>query len=228
MKLKYLGHSCFQLNVGGKNIVFDPFIRGNMLAADAGIDIDEVKADYIFITHGHDDHTSDLMYLAESTNATVVASWEIITWLTKQGYTNGHPMNVGGKWTFDFGTVKMTIAAHSSSLLDGTYAGVAAGFIIEAEGKVIYYAGDTALTLEMKLIADEYKVDWAILPIGSNFTMDYKDACKAADMVKCNNVIAMHFDTFGFIRVNHNEVIEYFNKNNKQIELMAIGSEKEI
>ena len=228
MKLKYLGHSCFQLYVNGKYIVFDPFIRGNILAADAGINIDEVRADYILVTHGHDDHTGDLMYLAERTNATIVASWEIISWLTKQGYTNGHPMNVGGKWKFDFGTVKMTIAAHSSSLSDGTYAGVPAGFIIEAGGKVIYIAGDTALTLEMKLIAEEYKLDWAILPIGSNFTMDYKDACRAAEMVNCNHVIAMHYDTFGFIRVNHDEVKEYFNSNNKQIELMPIGSEKEL
>jgi L-ascorbate metabolism protein UlaG (beta-lactamase superfamily) len=145
MELKYLGHSCFQLRIKDTLIVFDPFIRGNVLAAEAGIDIDEVKADYILVSHGHDDHTGDLMYLAERTQAKVVTSWEIYAWLNKNGYTNAHPMNIGGKWQFDFGEVKMTYAAHSSSLGDGTYAGIAGGFMIKAEGKTIYYSGDTAL-----------------------------------------------------------------------------------
>jgi L-ascorbate metabolism protein UlaG (beta-lactamase superfamily) len=225
VKLKYLGHSCFQLQIGDKFIVFDPFIRGNQLAADAGVDIDDVKADYIFISHGHDDHTADLLYLAERNNATVVCSWEIYSWLNKQGYTNAHPMNVGGSWKFDFGKVKMTFAAHSSSLADGTYAGVAAGFVIEAEGKAIYFAGDTALTGDMKLIGESFNLDWALLPIGNNFTMDYIDACKAADFVNCTNVIAMHFDTFGYIKVSHDAAIAHFQSNKKKLHIMPIGNE---
>src|SRR5690348_4869104 len=101
MHIKYLGHSCFQMEINGKHVVVDPFIRGNVLAADAGIDIDEVKADYILVTHGHDDHTGDLLYLAERTQAKVICSWEIYMWLNKQGYSNAHPMNIGGKWKFD-------------------------------------------------------------------------------------------------------------------------------
>jgi len=228
MKLKYLGHSCFQLQIGDTYIVFDPFIRGNVLAAEANIDIDEVKADYILVTHGHDDHTGDLLYLAERTEAKVVCSWEIYMWLSKNGYTNAHPMNVGGKWQFDFGTVKMTFAAHSSSMADGTYAGVASGFMIETEGKTIYYSGDTALNQEMKLLGDLYKIDVALLPIGDNFTMDYKDANLAADFIRCNNIIAMHFDTFGFIKVDHAAAVNYFTGHNKKLHLPMIGETIEL
>jgi L-ascorbate metabolism protein UlaG (beta-lactamase superfamily) len=223
MNVRYLGHSCFQMVISGKNIVFDPFIRPNALAAEAGIDIDTLQADYILVSHGHDDHTADLLYLAERTQATVVASWEIYTWLGKQGYTKAHPMNIGGKWKFDFGTVKMTFAAHSSSLGDGTYAGVAAGFLINAEGETIYYSGDTALNQEMKLIGEMNRIDWAFLPIGDNFTMDVTDACVAADFIKCNNIIAMHYDTFGFIKVDHNEAIQQFKQSGKMLHIMKIG-----
>jgi L-ascorbate metabolism protein UlaG (beta-lactamase superfamily) len=228
MKLKYLGHSCFQLQINDMFIVFDPFIRGNVLAAEANIDIDEVKADYILVSHGHDDHTGDLLYLAERTQAKVVCAWEIYMWLSKNGYTNSHPMNIGGKWEFDFGTVKMTFAAHSSSMADGTYAGVAGGFLIETEGKTIYYSGDTALIQEMKLLGELYKIDTALLPIGDNFTMDYKEANLAAGFIRCNNIIAMHFDTFGFIKVDHEAAVKHFAVNNNKLHIPVIGETIEL
>lgn len=228
VKLTYLGHSCFQLNTGGKRIVIDPFIRGNTLAAEAGIDIDAVEADYIFVSHGHDDHTGDLMYLAEKTNALVVSIWEIYSWMNKQGYTNAHPMNIGGKKVFDFGSAKMTFAAHSSSLADGTYAGVAAGFIFECEGKTIYYAGDTGLHTEMELLGNQYKIDWAILPIGDNFTMGYEDAATAAEMLQCKKVIGMHFDTFGFIKIDHEKAKQHFANKHCDLVLLPIGKEIEL
>lgn len=134
-----------------------------------------------------------------------------------------HPMNIGGKWTFGFGTVHMVYAAHSSSLADGTYAGTAAGYIIESEGKTLYFAGDTALTSDMKLLPMKFDIDAAILPIGDNFTMDYKDACMASDFIECDHVIAMHFDTFGFIKVDHQEVIRYFLDEDKKITIPKIG-----
>lgn len=224
MQLTYLGHSCFQLTAGGKRIVFDPFIRGNTLAAEAGIDIDQIEADYILISHGHDDHTADMCYLAEKTRATVVCSWEIYSWLNKQGITNAHPMNVGGKWKFDFGTVRMIFAAHSSSLADGTYAGVAAGFIIEADGKTIYYAGDTALNNDMKLLGEFHKIDWALLPIGDNFTMDYVDASRAANFLGCRHIIAMHFDTFGLIKIDHDKVKKHFAEHGQDLHILPIGN----
>lgn len=221
MQLTYLGHSCFSLQVGGKTLVFDPFIRPNELAAN--IKFSELKADYILVSHGHADHTADLIDLAKQTGAKVVASWEIHSWLNKKGIENTHPMNIGGKWSFEFGTVHMVFAAHSNSLPDGTYGGVAAGFVIETEGKTVYYSGDTALTSDMRLLADKFNLDYALLPIGDNFTMDYKDACTAATFVHCNNIIAMHFDTFGYIKINHQEAVNYFMQHNKTLTIPAIG-----
>jgi L-ascorbate metabolism protein UlaG (beta-lactamase superfamily) len=224
MRLTYLGHSCFLLNVGGKNIILDPFIRPNALAQDAGVDIDTIQADYILVSHGHEDHTADLVYLASKTGAKVVCSWEISTWLQEQGLSNIHPMNIGGSKLFDFGKVKMVFAAHSSSLADGTYAGLASGFIIQSGEKTIYYAGDTALNQEMKLIAEFNKIDWAILPVGDNFTMDYVDACRAADFLNCRNVVAMHFDTFGFIQIDHQKVATHFSEHGKNLIIPSINS----
>lgn len=221
MQLTYLGHSCFSLQVAGKMLVFDPFIRPNELATN--IKFEEVKADYILVSHGHADHTADLVDLAKQTGAKVVASWEIHSWLNKKGIENTHPMNIGGKWNFEFGTVHMVFAAHSNSLPDGTYGGVAAGFVIEAEGKTIYYAGDSALTNDMRLLADKFNLDYALLPIGDNFTMDYKDACTAATFVHCNHIIAMHFDTFGYIKINHQDAVNYFTQHNKTLTIPAIG-----
>lgn len=226
MQLTYFGHSCFSLETNGKTIVFDPFIRGNELAVT--VDFKSIKADYILVTHGHDDHTADLVDLAKQTQATVVTSWEIHAWLHKQGVSKTHPMNIGGKWHFDFGTVHMVFAAHSSSLADGTYAGIAAGFVIESEGKTIYYAGDTALTSDMKLLPLKFQLDVALLPIGDNFTMDYKDACIASDFIECDNIIAMHFDTFGFIKIDHQEVISYFLEEGKKINVPKVGETTKI
>jgi L-ascorbate metabolism protein UlaG (beta-lactamase superfamily) len=221
MKLTYFGHSCFSLETGGKTIVFDPFIRGNELAAH--IDFKSIKADYILVSHGHDDHTADLIDLAKQTQATVVANWEIHAWLHKQGITNTHPMNIGGKWNFDFGTIHMVFAAHSSSFADGTFAGTAAGFVIESEEKTIYYSGDTALTSDMKLLPMKFGLDAAIMPVGDNFTMDYKDACIASYFIECDNIIAMHFDTFVFIKIDHQEVISFFLEEGKKINIPKVG-----
>ncbi|MEI6593915.1 MAG: metal-dependent hydrolase [Bacteroidota bacterium] len=223
MEFKYLGHACFQATIGGKNIVFDPFIRGNDLAIAAGINIDDVKADYILVSHGHSDHVDDLLYLAEKTNATIISSWEICQWVVKQGYSNIHPLNVGGTKLVEFGSVKMTYALHSSSFSDGSYAGIPGGFLITGEGKTIYYAGDTALNSDMKLIGEYNNIDHAILPIGGNFTMDANDASIAADFLKCKNIIAMHFDTYGFIKIDHNLVKQIFTQSGKNLHILKIG-----
>lgn len=222
MQLTYLGHSCFLLETSGKKLVFDPFIRPNELAAN--IRFDELQADYILVSHGHEDHTADLLDLAKKTNAKVIASWEIQVWLNKHGVTNTHPMNIGGKWRFDDILIHMVFAAHSSSLADGSYAGIAAGFIIETADKCLYYAGDTALHTDMKLLADKFNLTAALLPIGDNFTMGYEDACKAASFIGCDNIIAMHFDTFGYIKVPHDEALAHFNKHGKTLTIPAIGS----
>ncbi|HNF30460.1 MAG TPA: MBL fold metallo-hydrolase, partial [Chitinophagaceae bacterium] len=121
MQFTYYGHSCFSIIINGKHLLFDPFITYNELASH--IDIESIKADYIFISHGHADHIADCISIAKRTNALVICSWEIHEWLNKKEISNTHPMNTGGKKVFDFGTVKCTVAQHSSGLPDGSYGG---------------------------------------------------------------------------------------------------------
>ncbi|GAB4133069.1 MAG: metal-dependent hydrolase [Bacteroidia bacterium] len=221
MKITYYGHSCFGVEINGKHLLFDPFISPNPLAEK--IDIESVKADFILISHGHYDHIADAADIAKRTGATVVCAFEIHEWLQKQGVKSTHPMNTGGKWMFDFGKVKCVAAVHSSSLPDGTYGGNPMGFIIESDNGNFYYAGDTALTYDMKLIGEYRKIDFAFLPIGDNFTMGVDNAIIAADFIQCPNIIGMHYDTFGYIKVNHEEAVEKFKRNGKKLTLMNIG-----
>ena len=133
-------------------------------------------------------------------------------------------MNIGGSWIFDGIEIKMTPAIHSSSFQDGTYGGVAGGFTLKTNDHHLYYAGDTALFSDMSLISKKYPLDIAILPIGGNFTMDYNDAVEAAKLLNVNKVIGVHYDTFGLIKINHNEAINAFNTEKIELNLMTIGS----
>jgi L-ascorbate metabolism protein UlaG (beta-lactamase superfamily) len=225
MKITYYGHSCFIINTNGANILFDPFIQQNELAKH--IDISSLKVDYILISHGHFDHIADAVEIAKLTGAKVVSNWEICEWLGKQGLENVHPMNIGGHWFFDFGKVKCVNAVHSSSMPDGSYGGNPMGFLLETKEGNVYYAGDTALTMDMKLIGDYKKIDLAFLPIGNNFTMGIDNAIIAADFIRCEKIIGMHYDTFGYIRIDHKEAVEKFNVAGKELVLMDIGNEKE-
>jgi L-ascorbate metabolism protein UlaG (beta-lactamase superfamily) len=221
MQITYYGHSCFLIEINGKNILFDPFITPNELASN--IDINSIKADYILLSHGHQDHMADVEAIYKNTKATLVSNFEIVSWFGNKGVENSHPMNHGGKATFDFGTVKMVNAIHSSSVPDGSYAGNPAGFVVETAEKTFYYAGDTALTLDMKLIGEAYAIDFAFMPIGDNFTMDIKDAVKAADFVKTNTIIGMHYDTFPYIKLDRKEVENVAANGKKEVKLMDIG-----
>ena len=221
MKITFYGHACFLVELKGKKLLFDPFISGNELAKD--IDIKSIEADYILQSHGHVDHILDTVAIAKRTNAKVIANWEIHEWLNKQGVANTHPMNIGGKWNFDEITIKCVVAQHSSCLPDGTYGGNPLGFLVMSDEANFYYAGDTALTYDMKLIPSWCNVDVAFLPIGDNFTMDAQDALTASNFIECNNIVAMHFDTFGFIKVNHDHIKKLFKGNNKKIKLPQIG-----
>ena len=221
MKVKYYGHSCFSIHTGGKALLFDPFISENPLAKD--IDISSIEADYIFLSHAHHDHTADAIAIAERTGSKIIGIWEISEWAKRQGHENTHPMNIGGFFTFDFGTVQMVKAVHSSSFSDGSYGGNAAGFVISSEGKSFYYSGDTALTFDMQLIAERHNLNFAFLPIGNNFTMDITDAISASKFIKCNHIIGMHYDTFGYILVDHQEAVNQFNLSGKLLTLMNIG-----
>jgi L-ascorbate metabolism protein UlaG (beta-lactamase superfamily) len=222
MKFTFYGHSSFAVEVKGKKIVFDPFITHNELAKS--IDINKIEADYIFISHGHDDHIADLIVLARRTNATVVGSFEITTWLGKQGLEKVHPMNTGGKWAFSFGTVKCVVAHHSSGLPDGSYGGNPLGFLFTTEEGNFYFAGDTALTLDMQLIPRFAKLDFAVLPIGDNFTMGADDAIVAAEFIQCKRIIGVHYDTFGYIKIDKEKVTQQFANAGLELLLPAIGS----
>lgn len=220
MKITFYGHACLGIEISGKHILVDPFITGNPNASH--IDINALKADFILLTHAHNDHTLDVEAIAKNTNATIVSCYETAAYYGNKGY-NYHPMNHGGSWQFDFGKVKYVTAIHSSSFADGTYGGNPGGFVIEGEHKNIYIAGDTALTMDMKLIPLRTKLDLAIFPIGSNFTMDVEDAILAADFVECDKILGCHYDTFGFIMINHEEAIKKFFDAGKDLMLLDIG-----
>jgi len=225
MKITFYGQSSLGIEVAGKNIIVDPFISANEMASH--IDIAELKADYILVTHAHQDHVLDVEAIAKSTGATIVSNAEIATYYEKKGFKS-HPMNHGGSWKFDFGTVKYVSAIHSSSFPDGTYGGNPGGFVIESEHKNIYIAGDTALTFDMKLIPLRTKLDLAILPIGNNFTMDIEDAIIASDFVECDKILGCHYDTFGYIKIDHEQAKKKFLDKGKDLMLLEIGASLEL
>jgi L-ascorbate metabolism protein UlaG (beta-lactamase superfamily) len=222
MQITYFGHSCFSVEVNGKKLLFDPFISPNELATGR-VDANTVEADYILISHGHEDHIADAVSIAKRTQAKVIAVAEICYWLAKQGVEYVHPMNTGGKVKLDFGNVKCVNAVHSSSLPDGTYGGNPVGFVVESTEGNFYYAGDTALTYDMKLIGDYRKINFAFLPIGDNFTMGVDNALIAADFINCEDIIGMHYDTFGYIKIDKAEAVYKFNRAGKTLTLLEIG-----
>ncbi|MCO5230882.1 MAG: metal-dependent hydrolase [Chitinophagales bacterium] len=227
MKFTYYGHSCFAVEIRGKKILFDPFITPNELANQI-VSIQDIQCDYIFISHGHADHIADAVQIAKITGAQCVAAFEITDWLQNQGITNVHPMNTGGKWNFDFGVVKCVVAQHSSALPDGSYGGNPLGFVFITEEGDFYYSGDTALTLDMQLIPRWADLNFAILPIGDNFTMDAADALIAAEFVQTQKVIGVHFDTFGYIKIDHAHVKRIFAEKGIQLLLPSINQTIEL
>lgn len=226
MKLTYFGHSCFLVESGEKKLLFDPFITPNPLAA--AVNVSAIRADAILISHGHADHVADAVTLANQTQALVIANWEVCEWLGKQGLKKLHPMNYGGARTFDFGRIKMANAIHSSTMPDGAPGGNPAGFVVETAEGSFYYAGDTALTMDMKLIAEEFSLQFAVMPIGDNFTMGAKDAAKAAAFIGAKIVVGVHYDTFPPIVINKSEAHMEFQRAGLTLLLPSIGETAEL
>ena len=206
MKLINYGHAAFEIQTKQANVLIDPFLENGMTSKKVE-DMKDIQ--YILVTHGHLDHIGSTIEIAEKTDSTIVCNAELSFYFAGLGLKT-HSMHIGGKAHFNFGNVKMTPALHGSPIRIGDknyYGGNPAGFVITADGKKIYHAGDTGLSMEMMLLKD-LEIDIAILPIGGNFTMDIEDAVKAVKMIQPKAVIPMHYNTFPIIQSNP----EYFKK----------------
>jgi len=222
MTLTYYGHSTFHVEVDGVSLLFDPFISPNQAASS--INIEEIKADYILISHGHQDHLHDAEAISKRTGASIISNYEIVSWFGAKGL-KGHPMNHGGKWKFDWGFVKYVNAIHSSSFPDGSYAGNPGGFVVKIGSKCFYFSGDTGLTMDMKLIPMTCpKLDFAILCIGDTFTMDIQEAVIASDFIECDQIYGCHFDTFDLIKIDQQAAEKAFSDKGKKLNLLDIGA----
>ncbi|MBW7867393.1 MAG: metal-dependent hydrolase [Brumimicrobium sp.] len=221
MKITYYGHSALGLEIGNTHIIVDPFISANP-AANL-VDLDNLKADYILLTHAHYDHIYDVERIVNRTKAKIIANHEIVTWYNTHKQYEGIAMNQGGSMNFDFGVLKAVTAIHSSSFPDGSYGGNPLGFIVRADGKSIYIAGDTALTMDMKIIPMFDKLDLAILPMGSVFTMDVEEAVVASEWIECNSIMGVHYDTMPLIAIDHDSSKQKFAEKGKKLTLLNIG-----
>lgn len=222
MKTTYYGHSCFSVQAGGQTILFDPYITPNPRAA--AIDIRQVPADYILVSHGHDDHVADVVAIAQRTGALVIAGFEVANWLERQGAPKVHAVNHGGTVKLDCGTAKFVHAVHSSTLPDGSPGGHPGGFVVETGAGNFYYSGDTALTLDMQLIGEATKLKFAALCVGDNFTMGADDAVKAAEFIRCDQILGVHYDTFPPIQIDHAAAVEKFRAAGKTLHLLKPGA----
>ena len=213
MEVTYYGHSCVSIKIGDTHLLVDPFIANNPLASH--IDINTIPADYILITSAQQDHISDVEQIAKRTKAQIISNFEISNYFFNLGIENSHPMDLGGLYSFPFGSVKMVPALHSSTFENGTAGGCACGFVIKTLEKTVYVSGATALYFDMQLIPVRYKLDLAILPIGGNFTMDF---------VKCNKVLGYHYDTFNLIKLDDKDLAKRsFKAKGKELILTDIG-----
>ena len=193
IKYTYYGHASFLLDDGTSKVLTDPFLTGNPLAA---IQADEAECDYILLTHAHGDHLGDAPAIAKRTGAMVLGIPEVLdVCLQAEGDIKTHGMNIGGSVKLPFGKVRMTMALHSS----GVAGGIACGYVIQISGINVYFAGDTALFSDMKLIGQKDPLDYAVLPIGDNYTMGLEDAALAAQWLNTKNVIPIHYNTWPVI-----------------------------
>jgi L-ascorbate metabolism protein UlaG (beta-lactamase superfamily) len=221
MKVTYYGHACFAVEAGGKSLLFDPFITPNPLAKT--VDVNKVPADFILVSHGHGDHVTDVIQIANHTGATVVTSFEVGSWLEKKGAKKVISMNHGGAAKMDFGRVKLVNAIHSSSMPDGSYGGNPCGFVVESSEGNFYYSGDTALTYDMKLIPETTKLNFAVFPIGDFFTMGIDDALRAAELVGVSKFVGVHYNTFPPIKIDCDAALKAATNAGKTLLLPAIG-----
>jgi L-ascorbate metabolism protein UlaG (beta-lactamase superfamily) len=224
MKVTYYGHSTFLIEIEGTRLLMDPFMSDNEACE---IDPLSVDCDYILITHGHWDHMADAESIAKRTGAKLICNYEIGNWYIAKGLENVIQMNQGGTIKMGFGSIKYVSAVHSSSLPDGSYGGNPGGFILSGGGHEVYYAGDTALSMEMELLGRHHNLTLALLPIGDTYTMGYQDGAIASEMIECKEVIGMHFDTWPPLAIDHDAARAAFEAKGAGLTLMEIGQQLE-
>ena len=221
--LTWHGHSCFGLETDdGTRILFDPWLDENPKADIKAEDID--RLDYLLVSHGHFDHFADAIGIAKRTGATLVSTFELVSFAQQQGVEKGHGMNLGGAYPFPFGRVKLTPASHTGTIdgdEEGAFTTDPAGFLLQLQGgKRLYHAGDTALIMDMQLLRGQ--VDVALLPIGDNFTMGPEDAARAVEMIQPEVVIPMHYNTFEVIEQDPEEFRRRVG-NRARVEILQPG-----
>jgi len=228
MKLTYFGHSAFQFEMGGSNLLLDPFITGNM-HTEGVVAAESLSPDFILLTHAHGDHWGDTADIATRSGAMVVGNFEITQYLTSNyGHENVQPLNTGGSWDFDWGRVTQTYARHSSAFPDGTYGGNPNGYIIEAEGKVIYAMGDTSPFSEMEWLGQDYDIDIALMPIGDCFTMGPAASIRAANMLQAALTIPIHYNTFPLIEVDPSAWVDLMSEAGHNARVLTPGETIEV
>lgn len=191
-QLTWLGHGTWSIQTGGHTLLLDPFLDDNPAAP---VKASDVEADFILVSHGHADHVSDVVPIAQRTGALVIATFEICEWFGKQGVEKTHAQNIGGAWKHPFGGAKLTIAHHSSTMPDGSPGGDPAGFLLDLPDGKIYFACDTGLFLDMQLIG-RAGLDLAVVPIGDNYTMGPDDSLEAIKLLKPKRVAPAHYNTW--------------------------------
>lgn len=196
IKFTYFGHSCFLIEGAKGKVVVDPFLKGN---PHVKVNPNEIITNAVVVTHAHSDHFGDAVEISQKNHAPVIGVYELVQYAINKGAT-GHAMNIGGAYQFEFGEVILTPAFHSSGFSDGAYGGSPCGVILKMDNRTIYHAGDSGLSLEMKLIGEQHNIDAAFLPIGDNSTMGPADAAKAVEFLKPKLAIPMHYNTFPEIK----------------------------
>lgn len=213
----YYGHACFSVLVAGKRLLFDPFFEAKP---------EHVKVappDYVLLTHAHDDHVADALRLLQESDATLVANVEIVDYFKKKGITQVEALNSGGQIHYDWGSIRLVPAWHSSVFNDEGDGGVAGGFIVESYTGNFYVSGDTALSADMKMWGELYHLDWAALCVGGRFTMDAKEAALCAQWLGVEKVMGVHFDTFPVLKIDHLKAKASFLERHIELLLPAAG-----
>jgi len=220
VKLIYLGHSCFILSNDQESLIFDPHINGNPGAGD--LDPQNINVNYVLVSHAHGDHLGDAVEICQHNNAVLVSTFEVGNLCRSQGVSRIHTGHIGGRVNFPFGYLRFAPALHGA----GVAGGLACGFYVNFHQKGIYFAGDTGLFSDMKLLGELEEIDYALLPIGDNYTMGPSDAAIAVDFLKPKVVIPMHYNTFELIRQDpHLFKAQVEAKGQSRVEVMDPGME---